>query len=103
MFFSEKKNSMNKIKLDLNRHDSTIPIHYSKWIYYDPRITHMHQMQNFAANKTKKVAWLVSNCEAHNDRDMYVRELQKYIEVTIKRKSHLHLALICFCFVVILR
>ncbi|XP_055308475.1 glycoprotein 3-alpha-L-fucosyltransferase A-like [Sitodiplosis mosellana] len=65
------------------RHDSTISIPYSKWMYYDPRITHQPQIRNFAKNKTKLVAWMVSNCEAHNDRDAYVRELQKYIQVDV--------------------
>ncbi|XP_055306006.1 glycoprotein 3-alpha-L-fucosyltransferase A-like [Sitodiplosis mosellana] len=68
------------------RHDSTIPIPYSKWAYYDPKITHMPQTRNFAQNRTKKVAWMVSNCEAHNDRDVYVRELQKYIQVDVYGK-----------------
>ncbi|XP_031631888.1 glycoprotein 3-alpha-L-fucosyltransferase A-like, partial [Contarinia nasturtii] len=65
------------------RHDSTIPIHYSKWVYFDPRIKQMKQTRNYARNKTKKVAMIVSNCAANNDRQIYAETLQKYIEVDI--------------------
>ena len=36
---------------------------------------------NVAANKTKAVAWFVSNCGARNGRLAYAKELQKYIQV----------------------
>ncbi|XP_031620209.1 glycoprotein 3-alpha-L-fucosyltransferase A-like isoform X2 [Contarinia nasturtii] len=65
------------------RHDSTIAIPYSKWLYFDPRIKQMEQNRNYAENKTKKVAWLVSNCDAQNDRQIYVQKLQKYIDIDI--------------------
>lgn len=41
------------------------------------------QDQNYAENKTKKVAWFVSNCNAKNARLEYAKELQKHIEVDI--------------------
>ena len=34
-------------------------------------------------NKTKLVAWVVSNCGAGNGRDDYVNELSKYITVDV--------------------
>lgn len=34
-------------------------------------------------HKVKKVAWLVSNCHTHSQREHYVQELSKYIEVDI--------------------
>lgn len=36
-----------------------------------------------ALNKTKKVAWFVSNCSARNKRLQYAQELSKYIQVDI--------------------
>uniref|UniRef100_A0A8D8SEM5 Fucosyltransferase n=1 Tax=Cacopsylla melanoneura TaxID=428564 RepID=A0A8D8SEM5_9HEMI len=41
------------------------------------------KMKNYAANKTHKVAWFVSNCGAKNNRLQYAHELSKYIEVDI--------------------
>ena len=43
----------------------------------------MDQETNYAMNKTKKIAWFVSNCGARNGRLQYAHELQKYIEVKI--------------------
>ncbi|XP_031639339.1 glycoprotein 3-alpha-L-fucosyltransferase A-like [Contarinia nasturtii] len=65
------------------RHDSTFPIPYFKWLYFDPQIKQMKQTRYYALNKTKKVAMIVSNCEPHNDRQIYVEKLQKYIDVDI--------------------
>lgn len=39
--------------------------------------------QNYAANKTKAVAWFVSNCAARNNRLHYAQELKKHIAVDI--------------------
>ena len=33
--------------------------------------------------KLKKVAWLVSNCKTHSQREQYVSELSKYIDIDI--------------------
>ncbi|VEN34890.1 unnamed protein product [Callosobruchus maculatus] len=41
------------------------------------------QNRDYAANKTKKVAWFVSNCGARNGRLAYARELAQYIDVDI--------------------
>lgn len=67
----------------LFRKDSTIVAPYEKWEYYDSRIKQMEQDRNFGQNKTKKVAWFVSNCGARNGRLNYAHELQKYIEVIL--------------------
>jgi alpha-1,3-fucosyltransferase len=34
-------------------------------------------------NKTKTVAWMVSHCDTHSQREKYVKELSKYIDVDI--------------------
>lgn len=41
------------------------------------------QTGNYAANKTKKVAWMVSNCGSSNGRMEYAQNLAKYIDVDI--------------------
>ncbi|XP_055309263.1 glycoprotein 3-alpha-L-fucosyltransferase A-like [Sitodiplosis mosellana] len=69
------------------RYDSTISAPYNKWLYYDPRIRQKEQNRNYATNKTKKVAWFVSNCVgASNGRLEYAKELQKHIQVDIYGK-----------------
>jgi len=55
---------------------------YKKWQYYDSRHRQKEQSINYALNKTKKVAWFVSNCGARNGRLQYAHELQKYINVS---------------------
>ncbi|XP_057337504.1 glycoprotein 3-alpha-L-fucosyltransferase A isoform X1 [Microplitis mediator] len=65
------------------RRDSDIVAPYERWQYYDPRVTQISQTFNYAANKTKKVAWFVSNCHARNQRMQYAKELSKYIQVDI--------------------
>ena len=45
-----------------------------------------HQMnfyRNLTRTKTKKVAWFVSHCSTESGRELYVRELQKHIEVDV--------------------
>ena len=51
--------------------------------YYNENVRRNPSMRgvNFAANKTKAVAWFVSNCGARNGRLAYAKELQKYIQV----------------------
>ena len=46
------------------RSDSTIVTPYERWQYYDQSIKTRPQDRNFADNKTKQVAWFVSNCGA---------------------------------------
>jgi len=65
------------------RTDSTIVAPYERWQYYNENVKTMKQEVNYAANKTKQVAWFVSNCGARNGRLNYARELGKYINVDI--------------------
>lgn len=65
------------------RRDSDIVAPYERWVYHDPLITEKDLDKNFAANKTKKVAWFVSNCHARNKRLQYARRLSKHISVDI--------------------
>ncbi|XP_058058186.1 glycoprotein 3-alpha-L-fucosyltransferase A [Anopheles bellator] len=65
------------------RKDSDIVAPYEKWEYFDPRIRQIEQDRNYALNKTRKVAWFVSNCGARNGRLQYAHELQKHIAVDI--------------------
>jgi hypothetical protein len=67
------------------RRDSDIVAPYEKWVYWDPRVTqHPGPPRDFAANKTDKVAWFVSN-----GRLQYAQQLQKYIQVTQSDGSNL--------------
>eukprot|EP00095_Tigriopus_kingsejongensis_P005108 maker-scaffold161_size295871-snap-gene-1.38 protein:Tk05108 transcript:maker-scaffold161_size295871-snap-gene-1.38-mRNA-1 annotation:"glycoprotein 3-alpha-l-fucosyltransferase a" len=65
------------------RSDSTIVAPYERWIYYNENVRGQDQGRNFAANKTKAVAWFVSNCGARNGRLDFAKELQKHIQVDI--------------------
>ncbi|KAM3961197.1 glycoprotein 3-alpha-L-fucosyltransferase A [Aphomia sociella] len=65
------------------RRDSDIVAPYERWVYHDPLVTEKDLDKNYAANKTKKVAWFVSNCHARNRRLQYARQLAKYISVDI--------------------
>ena len=68
--------------MSLSRRDSDIVAPYEKWVYYDSRIHQQEQDRNYAVNKTKKVAWFVSNCGARNGRLQFAHELGKYIDVS---------------------
>ncbi|XP_054157458.1 glycoprotein 3-alpha-L-fucosyltransferase A-like [Oppia nitens] len=69
------------------RHDSEISTPYYKFYPYEDqtrnRVTTTSQRPNYGRNKTKKVAWFVSNCFAANKRLEYANQLAKYIEVDI--------------------
>ncbi|KAG5890575.1 hypothetical protein JTB14_012703 [Gonioctena quinquepunctata] len=65
------------------RRDSDIVAPYERWTYYDSQVRQKVQNRDYVANKTKKVAWFVSNCGARNNRLAYARELGKYIPVDI--------------------
>lgn len=65
------------------RRDSDIVAPYAKYQYYDPKIKQLEQEENYAVNKTKMVAWFVSNCHTKNGRLEYARELAKHIQVDI--------------------
>ena len=55
---------------------------YEKWVYFDDAVRRKPTTFN-AANKTKKVAWFVSNCGAKNNRLEYAHLLEKHIQVDI--------------------
>ncbi|KAK9870704.1 hypothetical protein WA026_008276 [Henosepilachna vigintioctopunctata] len=65
------------------RRDSDLVAPYERWTYYDPQVRQKVQDRDYSANRTKKVAWFVSNCSARNGRLAYARELGKYISVDI--------------------
>ncbi len=41
----------------------------------------LHNFTNVYATKSKLVAWVASSCVSQNDRESYVHELKKYIQV----------------------
>jgi len=67
------------------RRDSTIAFRYDKRVPSAPATTTAATSSggsvNYAAGKTKLVAWFVSNCIARNQRLRYARELSKFIQV----------------------
>ncbi|XP_013414342.1 glycoprotein 3-alpha-L-fucosyltransferase A-like isoform X2 [Lingula anatina] len=65
------------------RHDSTIVAPYEVYVPYNASVLSKPLTKNYAAGKTKKVAWFVSNCGARNGRRQYAEELGKYIQVDI--------------------
>ena len=68
------------------RSDSTIVAPYGRWQYYDDNIKQLPLKRNFAENKTKSVAWVVSNCHTNNGRMEYAKALGEYIQVDIYGK-----------------
>ncbi|XP_055947249.1 glycoprotein 3-alpha-L-fucosyltransferase A-like [Argiope bruennichi] len=73
------------------RHDSDLVAPYEKFVSYNTSFDYIPgqkshapaEMTNYASNKTKKVAWFVSNCNAKNKRLEYAKELGQHIEVDI--------------------
>lgn len=65
------------------RRDSDVVAPYERWQYYDGGVPRRSYGVNYAANKTRQVAWFVSNCGARNNRLQYAHELQKHIRVDI--------------------
>ena len=65
------------------RTDSTIVAPYERWQYYNEDVRQLPLKRNYAANKTKSVAWFVSNCNARNQRLEYAKDLANYIDVDI--------------------
>ena len=39
--------------------------------------------KNYAASKTKTVAWMVSHCDTFSKRENYVKQMQKYINIDV--------------------
>jgi len=64
------------------RRDSTIATGFYGRYAKTVNVTSLVE-DNYAAGKTRKVAWLVSNCHPYNNRWTYVQELAKYINVDI--------------------
>ncbi|ELT91974.1 hypothetical protein CAPTEDRAFT_65511, partial [Capitella teleta] len=62
--------------------DSTIPNNiYSQKCILNP--DWISTNENFAKGKRKDVAWFVSNCETPSQREVYVKELQRHIDVDV--------------------
>lgn len=62
--------------------DSNIPLNHHKLICV-PKENLKPSGINYMANKTKMAAWFVSHCNTASKREVYVEELQKYIDVDI--------------------
>jgi len=62
------------------RHDSDIVMPYQRWAYYDQSVTQVEQFnRNYARNKTKQVAMIISDCYTDNIKELlYAKELSKY-------------------------
>ena len=70
-----------------HRADSDIPAPYfSIEKKGDKRKQMLRDNFNFAAGKSKKIAWVVSRCQTRSEREIYVKELRKYIEIDIYGK-----------------
>ncbi|XP_074657226.1 glycoprotein 3-alpha-L-fucosyltransferase A-like [Tubulanus polymorphus] len=65
------------------RRDSTIPVPHGLFVRYNESVRFKVLKRNYAAGKTKKVAWFVSNCYDKNERMKLAEELSKYISVDI--------------------
>lgn len=65
------------------RKDSEIPRPYGLWVYYHQQVQQTPVKRNYAKNKTRKVVWAVSHCNAKNNRSEYVKQLQNYIPVDV--------------------
>ncbi|KAI9563032.1 hypothetical protein GHT06_010489 [Daphnia sinensis] len=48
--------------------------------------THSRSVKNYAANKTRSIAWMVSHCETSSNRESYVTQLSKFIPVDVYGK-----------------
>jgi len=65
------------------RWDSDIPRPYGYFLKYEPEPPLPRVEKNYAGNKTKQVAWFVSNCNTSNNRSEYAVKLSKHISVDI--------------------
>ena len=71
-----------KINLTINfRHDADVHVPYNTFVARDKPITYKPRFP--LANKTKMAVWPVSHCKTLSQREDYVKELSKYIEVDI--------------------
>uniref|UniRef100_A0A131Z001 Fucosyltransferase n=1 Tax=Rhipicephalus appendiculatus TaxID=34631 RepID=A0A131Z001_RHIAP len=65
------------------RKDSDIVTPYERFVLFDPLVKTIKSNHDYRQNKTKMVAWFVSNCYASNSRLEYARKLGEYIQVDI--------------------
>lgn len=70
---SARQNTSPK-SMSLNEHSYTDPASLS---------TKLPTVINYAAGKTKMVAWFVSNCFSRNERGAYVEELSRHLPVDV--------------------
>ncbi|CAH8552868.1 unnamed protein product [Schistosoma turkestanicum] len=67
--------------------DSTIYSPYHNYVPLDashgPDTKYKLPSRNYATGKSKMAAWFVSNCKASSPRQIYVKELSRYLEVDI--------------------
>ncbi|XP_074660337.1 glycoprotein 3-alpha-L-fucosyltransferase A-like [Tubulanus polymorphus] len=83
------------------RRESTIVTPYEKFVLFNDSVNSRPLLKNYAAEKTKQVAWFVSNCGARNGRSNYAKELAKHIGVDVyggcgPKKCPRHQAHKCF-------
>jgi hypothetical protein len=62
------------------RHDSDIFVPYGR--LFKCKKNSMKKKYKFD-DKKKSIAWIVSNCDTESKRELYVKELQKYIDVHV--------------------
>ncbi|KAK8784725.1 hypothetical protein V5799_008909 [Amblyomma americanum] len=63
--------------------DSDIVTPYAKFVLYDPLVKTIRRDHDYAQNKSKLVAWFVSNCVTSNKRLEYAYRLQEHVQVDI--------------------
>lgn len=66
--------------------ESDIPSPYGSFRYFSPDEYGNHSSLNVYEQypgKTRTAAWFVTNCKAHNGRQEYVEDLQKYVPVDV--------------------
>ncbi|XP_067670504.1 glycoprotein 3-alpha-L-fucosyltransferase A-like isoform X2 [Haliotis asinina] len=61
------------------RLDSDIPFPYNRILYTGGTVN----ISDVLRRKSRSIAWFVSNCGTSSKREVYVKELQKYIDVDI--------------------
>ncbi|KAK8784724.1 hypothetical protein V5799_008908, partial [Amblyomma americanum] len=65
------------------RKDSDIVTPYEKFVLFDPLVKAIRRDHDYTRNKSKMVAWFVSNCHTENNRLHYAHKLQQHIQVDI--------------------
>ena len=69
------------------RMDSDIPLPYGGFMKKGIKNSRSSKYQtHYACGKSRKVAWVVSNCHTQSKREDYVRELAKYIKTDVYGK-----------------